>query len=52
MPHDEKWFHSKLPSEVTDSLKPEMDVFCVELYGEHLPELSMQSDPSASPILQ
>lgn len=51
LPHDEKWFHCKLPSKVTDSLKQELDAFCVELYGGHLPEPSMQSGLSASPIL-
>lgn len=38
LPHDEKWFHCQLSSEVTDSLKQKMDDFCVAMYGEHLPE--------------
>lgn len=43
LPRDEKWFQCKLSPDVTDSLKQKMDAFCVELYGEHLPE-PLESD--------
>ena len=43
LPRDEKWFQCRLSPDVTDSLKQKMDAFCVELYGEHLPE-PLESD--------
>lgn len=47
LPHDEKWFQCKLSPDVTDSLKQKMDAFCVDLYGEHLPEPPAQRQEGA-----
>lgn len=49
LPHDEKWFHCRLLPEVTDLLKQKMDAFCVELYGEHLPDPQVQRQDEPAP---
>ncbi len=45
LPHDEKWFHCQLSSEVREALKEKLDAFCMERYGEHLPG-ALAQDPS------
>ncbi len=37
LPHDEKWFHCKLPDEARVVLKEKLDEFYVDLYGKNLP---------------
>jgi hypothetical protein len=37
-PGGDEWFSCTLTDETRESLKRKMDIFCVALYGEHLPE--------------
>lgn len=46
LPHDEQCFHCELSPEVRESLKQKIDAFCVERYGEHLPEPPTQDGPA------
>ncbi len=48
-PGGDEWFSCALTEETRESLKWKMDAFCVEMYGEHLPEPSeLQQDESSS----
>jgi len=47
LPHDEKWFHCKLPDEVRAALKEKMDTFCLACFGEHLPGTPAQCQEEA-----
>ena len=41
-PGGDEWFSCTLTDETRESLKRKMDIFCVALYGEHLPEPPVQ----------
>lgn len=49
LPHDEKWFHCKLPPEVRVALKEKLDEFCVGLYGKHLPGMLLPRQEDIDP---
>lgn len=49
-PGGDEWFSCALTEETRESLKWKMDAFCVEMYGEHLPEPSEQRQDESSSI--
>ena len=49
LPHEAGWFHCKLSDEVRESLKLKMDAYCMELYGEHLPEPQVPCQDKSGP---